>query len=506
MEEPVEYRARLIGDALRHQALIIVLAVLLGTLLGYGASVARPGSYVATATVLINPLSGNPYSPGVTGQDSLVSIETESKVASSDSVSALVAKKLGQGADLGALEKGVSVSVPSNTQIIEVSFASSDAAFARAAAQAYVESFLDYRTERAQAVNASQVVSLKNQQAAVQRQLNTARNKAAAGVNTAYYDALIKTLNAQVVSLQTQINALDAEKSDAGRVISPASTPLKLSGIGRALYLVAGGVLGLVLGLALALARQRRDDRVLHVDEIEASGIPVIAILGGKRERSAEAVRLIRARALASTRRPTIVVVGPTRTRHGQSQIAAQLADSLAHVGRSVVFADLAEEVSTVRAESAPAGLTDLLTGDRVILRDLLIETQPNLTVLPRGRVDLGEAIEFLDAARVRKLISELPRRADYVVLNAPSLTDSVGETLMEIAHLAVLTVTLAQATRSELAIVKSRGDDRVGACVVPQARRRRRMSPWRFRREGSTQVSRSGDALKLVNDEEISA
>ena len=225
MEEPVEYRARLIGDALRHQTLIIVLAVLLGSLLGYGASIARPGSYVATATVLINPLSGNPYSPGVTGQDSLVSIETESKVASSDSVSALVAKKLGRGADLGALEKGVSVSVPSNTQIIEVSFASGNAAFARAAAQAYVVVFPSTtRTQRAQAVNASQVVSLKNQQAAVQRQLTTARNQAAAGVNTAYYDS-IKTLNAQVVSLQTQINALDAEKSDAGRVISPASMP-----------------------------------------------------------------------------------------------------------------------------------------------------------------------------------------------------------------------------------------------------------------------------------------
>ena len=56
MEEPVEYRARLIGDALRHQTLIIVLAVLLGSLLGYGASIARPGSYVATATVLINEI------------------------------------------------------------------------------------------------------------------------------------------------------------------------------------------------------------------------------------------------------------------------------------------------------------------------------------------------------------------------------------------------------------------------------------------------------------------
>ena len=83
----------------------------------------------------------------------------------------------------------------------------------------------------------------------------------------------------------------------------------------------------------------------------------------------------------------------------------------MANVGRSVVFVDLAEESSTVHGE-ARYGLTDLLTGDRVILRDLLVEAEPNLTVLPKGRTDLGEAIEFLDAARLRKLISEVCRGA----------------------------------------------------------------------------------------------
>ena len=48
MDESGEYRARLIADALRRQTWIIVVAALLGALLGFGASVARPGSYVAT--------------------------------------------------------------------------------------------------------------------------------------------------------------------------------------------------------------------------------------------------------------------------------------------------------------------------------------------------------------------------------------------------------------------------------------------------------------------------
>jgi polysaccharide biosynthesis transport protein len=419
-----------------------------------------------------------------------------------------VAKQLGNTADLGALEKGVTVSVPPNTQVIEVSFASRHASFAQKAAQAYVESFLDYRAGRAQAVNAAQVVSLTDQQAKVKSELATARAKAAgAGGSSPYYDALVKTLNSQVVSLQTQINALSTQTPDAGHVISPAATPARTSGIGRGLYLVGGALVGLIAGFALALARQRRDDRVLHLDEIEAAGIPVLATWGGSDERSAEATRLIRARALVIPKKPAVIVVGSSRRLDGQAQVAAHLAESLANVGRLVVFADLADDQTPVPGVPVPSGLTDLLTGRRSTLRDLLVETDAKLTVLPKGRADLRDAIEFLDAARMRQLISELPRDVNYVVLNVPSLTDSVGETLMEVANLSVVAVTLAASTRSELALVKSRGADRVGACVTPRAKRRfRRATKRRSRREGSTPVSRTSDALTLVGDEEIPA
>jgi succinoglycan biosynthesis transport protein ExoP len=498
VEESTEYRARLIGDALRYQRLIIAAALVLGVLLGFGASQARPGSFVSTAGVLITPLSGNPYAPGVSGQDSLVSIETESKVAVSDSVSDLVAKRLGGGVDLGRLEKGVTVAVPPNTQIIQISFASGNAAFSRTAAEAYVESFLAYRSERAQAVNASQVVALKNQQAAVSQSLNTARDKLAqTGGTSAFYDQLVRTLNSQVVSLQTQINALGAQKADPGHVISPATTPAKTSGIGRPLYLIGGGMFGLVAGVALALARQRRDDRALHLDDIESAGIPVIAAWGPARGQSAEATRLIRARALAIPKRPTVIVVGPTRAAKERSQVAAALAESLANLSRSVVFADLAA-TSATSPSTAAYGLTDLLTGRRSTLRDLLIEKEANLTILPRGRAELADAIEFLDATRMRKVIGELPHRADYVILNAPSLSDSVGETLMEIANLNVVTVTLARSTRSELALVKSRGEDRVGACVTPRVKRRLRKPTRRSRREGSPPSAQTDDSQEI--------
>ena len=498
MDESVEYRARLIGDALRRQTLIIVAAVLLGAVLGYGASVARPGSYVSTASVVINALAGNPYSPGVTGQDSATAVQTEAKVASSDAVTSLVAKQL--GVDPGKL-KGVTVSVLPNSTVIQVAFSSGTPTFAREAAQAYSENFLAYRADKAAAVNVASIASLTDQQASVKSQLDDALAAKLRGDDN--QDPLIKNFRQQVVALDAQINALRAQKPDPGGVITPASSPKKRSGLPPLLYIVGGVLFGLVGGVALALARQRRDDRVLHVDEIEALGIPVYATWGGGAAGSAEATRLIRTRVLAVSTRPAVIVVGTSRTGGGQSKVAAQLAESLANVGRSVVFADLAGDPDRAPGDPIPYGFTDLLIGRRSDMQGLLVELDPNLTVLPKGRASLGSAIEFLDAERMLEVIEELPHHAEYIVVHVPSLTDSVGETMMEIANLSVVTVTLARSTRSELAVVKARGADHVGACLTPRPKRRSPKTTRRSRREGTTQASRSDDGLMVIDDDD---
>jgi hypothetical protein len=167
------------------------------------------------------------------------------------------------------------------------------------------------------------------------------------------------------------------------------------------------------------------------------------------------------------------------------------------------VFADLAGDPSRAPGDPVPYGFTDLLTGRRSNMQDLLVELDPNLTVLPRGRASLASAIEFLDADRMREVIEELPHHAEYVVVHVPTLADSVGETMMEIAHLSVVTVMLARSTRTELALVKSRGEDRVGACVTPRTRRRVRTPIRRARSERSAQMNRTDDGLKLLGDDD---
>jgi uncharacterized protein involved in exopolysaccharide biosynthesis len=266
--DALEYRPRLVVDALRHRMAILLMAGLLGMVLGYGGSVARKGAYVSTASVLITPLPGNPYSPGISGQDTLVSLETEAQVASSDSISALVSQSLGGDPRASSLQRSVTVAVPPNTQIIQISYSANNAVFARDVTQAYARSYLVYRARRAESVRAAEMSALKRQQASVREQLAAARKQLAeaqavqngSARDVDYYVALRSSLSSRLVSLEGQLNAMSSSKPEPGHVISPAAVPTDRAGIGRVVYVAGGLVLGLLAGFMVALARQRRDE------------------------------------------------------------------------------------------------------------------------------------------------------------------------------------------------------------------------------------------------------
>jgi len=130
--EPIA-RSRLgLGAALRpHLLLIAVLGVLFGALAGTAAAL-LPAEYVATGKVLIQPLVGNPYSPDTAGSD-LTRLETEAQVVSSDVIVDAVRDDLPSGHAVN-LTQGLIVSIPANTQIIQIGFRAPDADTATAVA------------------------------------------------------------------------------------------------------------------------------------------------------------------------------------------------------------------------------------------------------------------------------------------------------------------------------------------------------------------------------------
>ena len=114
--------------AVRHHLPVVIACLALGALLGSLYAVAAPTTYTSTARVLVTPSVGNPYAPTPESvrQDELTSLETVAEVARSAEVLGTVADE-DSSLTTSALARGVQVTVPANTQILEVTYSATDA-------------------------------------------------------------------------------------------------------------------------------------------------------------------------------------------------------------------------------------------------------------------------------------------------------------------------------------------------------------------------------------------
>ena len=113
--------------ALRHSAVLILVLAALGAVLDAAVGLRRAEDHTARASILVSPLTGNPFSPGGRGDD-LLNLETEAQLVSSDQVARAVAARIGDRVTTTAgLLADLDVSVPPNTQILTLEYtASSD--------------------------------------------------------------------------------------------------------------------------------------------------------------------------------------------------------------------------------------------------------------------------------------------------------------------------------------------------------------------------------------------
>ena len=495
--EPNEYRNQVLLDSVRHHVPLILVLTLLGLLLGLGVSLVRPPVYTTSASVLVNPLDGNPYSPENQG-DSLVSLETEAQIVSSDAVTTQTAATLGDDPDPATLQRNVTAVVPPNTQIIEISFTSKTASFARDAAQAYADSYLDYREQRAEETIDANLDSIDQQTKQVLESLEQARDDAQNGtdIQQQFADELIASLNAQLVDLRTDRSTLTSEAPDPGRVISPAELPKRPAGISQVLYLLGGAAAGLLGGFVLAIARERRSDRLRHPDDPGRIGVTVLGRLAfvknGLDHEGRETVRRIRTALPDPPSGPSIVAVAACADSAAVRGLPWFLANSLHAGGSRVVL------VNATAFEPAPegafprthgAGLSDALRNPDRDVRELLVEGDPGFQLLPYGMAP-DDADEHLLPAQITRVLRGLADEADHIVLRCPPADHSGGEALIASAGAAVLTVTLGTTTHGEInaavAAVQRARSSLVGAVLTTSQGRSLRFGRRKRRAEAS--------------------
>lgn len=223
----------------------VVLFGLLAVVLGTG----RPDVYETTAVVTVAPLSTQPFDDPA-GQ---VNIATEREVVRSTAVASRVSERLPDTPSPSTLTDSVLVTAPNNSQVMEITVSAGTPVAAAERANGFAEAYLAVRQEDADEVARRFIANLEARADELREQIEEAGSS----------DASILSAQQQLSELTDRVNDLETVALNPGRVISPAEPPTSPSSPGPAVYLAAGLLLGGIVGILLALVRDRVD-RTVH--------------------------------------------------------------------------------------------------------------------------------------------------------------------------------------------------------------------------------------------------
>lgn len=458
------------GRAVRHHLVLVTLGVMLGAVGGvlYAASV--PASYISTARVLVNPSVGNPFvpTPMAVRQDELTSLETEAQVARSTEVLGPVAAAQSPVMTTTALERGLQVTVPPNTQILAISYSAADPKTAQRITGSVARVYLDNRARRFDEVTAERIDQVQTQIDGVVADLRDATAAALTGSTAvrSFQAQLATALRNDLVSLRAQRTALQTSETPAGSIISPATTPESARNLMALVPPVGGAAAGLAVAILLAILLERSRGVLRSASEVEEAGLAVVAAVpaGGRPaamlHRGAPqdfdgTVRRLRAAILDLDPRPDTITIAPAGSGDSDAEISEAVAESFARAGHRVVL---------VRTDAHPngggltveEGLAQALLYERLNVLELLLPSvEPLLCVLPGGFTP--QSREFLSAERMRAVLSPLVEAGNLVVIQSPGLDTVEGEAMMGAADLGVVVVTVGRTRRSAVESVTQR-------------------------------------------------
>jgi len=248
-------------------------------------------TYVSTAEVRVfpPPLSGAPGD----GTDS-INMDTEAQVVTSQDVAGLARDIAGDRVDpsLSAREmpKRVDVTVPPNSELLDISFSAESAAQAQAGAQAFAEAYVADREADVQGVIDANVAELQERQAQIKAalreiiaELNSTKDPPR-GSRLGLLEANRASLNSELNLNQTNLNAYQGTVGPLGDVNNPAERPSGPDNPKPLLVVPSGLMLGLLLGLGLASVRERTDRRLHASSDVErVFNLPVLAQLNPRK-------------------------------------------------------------------------------------------------------------------------------------------------------------------------------------------------------------------------------
>jgi capsular exopolysaccharide synthesis family protein len=428
---------------LRKWWVLAAAAIAVGTALVL--SLSQTPQYRSDTKVLVQSVT---LFPGNAAGVPKINMETEQQLAKSPAVAELAAADLASTNPTELLNH-VTVKAETDTEILVIGFSDPKPRRAQEGAQAFAAAYIEFRRSTAlNDLNAAKqpldlsIQSLRADLRRVTEQLRRTQDPNEVQALEFQSDTLVR----QIADLQTQVNQLvPADRLRVGQVVAPPQLPGSPVSPNIVLNVLLALLLGLAVGVGIAFLRERLDERLRGMGDLEAHvGAPVLAavprsvtlrnpyqgVIASQADRdpaAVEAYRTLRAGMLIAAARASakVILITSPHPGEGKTTTTANLAATLAHSGKRVVAVSADYRRPRLHRFFAIAdapGLTEVLTGS-VNLREALVPSViPNLSIIPSGRSPSNRD-GLLGTEAVVRLIEELRKIADFVLIDvAPVL------------------------------------------------------------------------------------
>ena len=432
---------------LRRRKWSVVLPALLLVAVAQSFVFTRPALYSSTARVQVLPET---VQQALTIGDgaSFANMDAESALVTSAGVETWAADILVDGgldASL-ATDVDVSVSVPTNTEKMDITCTTERKEWAQPCADAYAEAYVADRSATVEEKIARLRTPIEDRIAGLEIAMDALTTEISATGDPearAHLEGQLAFLQQDLGMAQETLDQQPEASDAAARVVTPAEPPTSPSNKGYATAGILAAILGLTFGVGLAFIRERMDARVGQHGGLDAIlGTPVLAVIphvGGRRRkgstvisqadpesaaaeayRSACTVLLHRA---GEHDAKTILVAGPGQGE-GRSTTTANLGVALARSGHRVFAVSCDLRTPTLHrlfGLASDPGLADVLQR-RISLRDALRRTGvPSLVVLPSG-IPPANPSELLASEAMAAVVSRAPRQRRLRAARHPSV------------------------------------------------------------------------------------
>ena len=280
--------------ALGRQWLTILLAALIGALLGWGYAAAKQTTYQSRSTLLLIPV-GNESDPGG-GRNRSLDVDTWATVARSTNLLQSVATELGR--ELGDVRGRTTATAAPTGDVLVLTFDARNRDAAIEGATVYSDQFLANRRNSVNAETVKREAELRQlaesttaQIADLTAQIEEEEDKGedASPARIAILTSSLQLAAEDLTEINTELATTDTDV-EAGRILVQPATNVQRTGVSTRLATLAGLLIGALIGLIVALLRDRYDDRYGSASDAEGLGVKELARIpyapeGTRRER-----------------------------------------------------------------------------------------------------------------------------------------------------------------------------------------------------------------------------